>query len=242
MTDRHSTTRRELLRTAAAGSTAALGVATLGSASAHPERDPVLLVHGYMDTGETPWWDVVTGYLEDVGYDRNDVHVLSLGDIPGTTTDSPSEYGEVVARELERIAGEAGRPVDVVGHSMGGLDTRWAVEKEGAADYVDDLVTLGTPHQGTYVAYVGIVTPGGRDMIPGSTLMDELNHDGLAPGVEYTAVWSHLDELIVPNSYAAIPEYMFQAAAGRNVNSGYQEHIQLVYDRSVFDQYVGYLD
>jgi len=125
---------------------------------------------------------------------------------------------------------------------MGGLDARWAIEKEGAADYVDDLVTLGSPHQGTYVSYVGLVTAGGRDMIPRSTMMDELNDDGLADGVEYTAVWSHIDELIVPGSYASIPEYMFQDAAGRNVNSGYQEHVQLVADRHVFDQYVQYLD
>lgn len=237
-----TTTRRGLLRATATGGTALLGAASLGGASAGASRDPVLLVHGYMDTGETPWWDVHRKFLRDAGYDREEIHVLSLGDIPGTTTDSPSEYGEVVARELDRIAGEAGGPVDVVAHSMGGLDTRWAVEKEGAADRVDDLITLGTPHQGTYVAYVGIATEGGRDMIPGSTLLGELNDDGLARGVDYTAVWSHADELIAPSSYASIPEYMFWDAEGRNVNSGYQEHIQLLFDRRVFDQYVEFLD
>ena len=235
--DTSATTRRGLLRSAAGGGTALLGAATLGSASARTDRDPVLLVNGYMDTGETPWWDVHVNYLQDVGYDREEIHVLSLGDIPGTTTDSPSEYGEVVARELDRIAAEQGGPVDVVAHSMGGLDTRWAVEMEGAADRVDDLVTLGTPHQGTYVAYVGIGTEGGRDMIAGSTLLDELNDDGLAPGVDYTAVWSHADELISPSSYASIPEYILADAQGRNINSGYQEHIQLIFDR-----YVRYLD
>jgi len=150
--------------------------------------------------------------------------------------------GEAVAREIERVADDSGGPVDLITHSMGGLDARWAIKKVGAADYVDDLVTLGSPHQGTYVSYVGLVTAGGRDMIPRSTMMDELNDDGLADGVEYTAVWSHIDELIVPSSYASIPEYMFQDAAGRNVNSGYQEHVQLVVDRHVFDQYVQYLD
>jgi triacylglycerol lipase len=124
---------------------------------------------------------------------------------------------------------------------MGGLDTRWAIEKEDAADHVDDLVTLGSPHQGTYVAYVGVLTEGGRDMIPGSTLLEELNQDGLASGVDYTAVWSNADELIAPSPYASIPEYMLSDATGRNINSGIQEHIQLLVDRSVFDQYIGYL-
>lgn len=241
VTSSNDTTRRGVLRSTAAGGAAVLGVGSLGSVGAGSARDHVVLVHGYMDTGDTPWWDVVATYLRDEGYDAAEIHQMSLGDVPGTTFESPSEYGEVVAREIERVSGESGGPIDLITHSMGGLDARWAIEKEGAADCVDDLVTLGTPHQGTYVSYVGIATPGGRDMIPGSTLLDELNDDGLADGVEYTAVWSHLDELIAPSSYAKIPEYMFQDADGRNVNSGYQEHIQLVFDRSVFEQYVQYL-
>ncbi|WP_254830838.1 esterase/lipase family protein [Haloglomus salinum] len=236
-----SGTRRALLRSATAGTAAALGLPALGSAAAGEDRDSVVLLHGYMDTGDTPWWDVLTGYLEDDGYDADEIHQMSLGDIPGTTTDSPSDYGEVVARELERISDEEGGPVDVIAHSMGGLDTRWAIEKEGAAAHVDDLVTLGSPHQGTYVAYVGVLTEGGRDMIPGSTLLEELNQDGLASGVSYTAVWSHADELIAPSPYASIPEYMLTDATGRNINSGIQEHIQLLVDRSVFDQYIGHL-
>ncbi len=235
------TTRRQVLRSAAAGTTAAFGVGAVGSAAAESDRDHVVLLHGYMDTGDTPWWDVIAGYLDDVGYEPHEIHRLSLGEIPGTTTDSPADYGEAVARAFDRIASESGGPVDVVAHSMGGLDSRWAIEKEGVADRVDDLVTLGTPHRGTHAAILGVLTEGGRDMFPGSTLIEELNEDGLAPGVNYTAVWSYIDELIVPSRYATIPEYMFTDATGRNINSGYQEHIQLVYDRSVFDQYVGYL-
>lgn len=79
-------------------------------------------------------------------------------------------------------------------------------------------------------------------MIPGSTLLDELNDDGLAPGVDYIAVWSHVDELIAPSSYASIPECVLSARQGRNRNSGYQDHVQLLFDRRVFDQYVRFLD
>lgn len=241
MNARETLTRRAVIRSAAGGATAVLGTGVTGSAAAQSDRDHVVLIHGYMDTGETPWWRVIAGYLEDEGYDPGEIHQLSLGDIPGTTTDSPADYGPEVAREFDRIAGESGGPVDVIAHSMGGLDSRWAIEKEGATDSVDQLVTLGTPHQGTNAAYLGILTEGGRDMIPESTLIEELNEDGLSAGVDYTAVWSHIDELVLPSRYASIPEYMFEDADGRNINSGYQEHIQLVYDRSVFDQYARYL-
>ena len=95
--DDPSPTRRSFLGRAAAGVGAgALGLAATGTASATggdgsatpPGDEPILLVHGYMDTGETPWWDVLTGYLVDVGYERERISVIDLGAIPGTTTDS----------------------------------------------------------------------------------------------------------------------------------------------------------
>ncbi|WP_227355042.1 lipase family alpha/beta hydrolase [Haladaptatus salinisoli] len=240
-----TSTRRSFLRKSALGGSA-LGVAAVGAASATetpPGSEPVLLVHGYGDTGETPWWDVVRGYLVDVGYSPDDVYVLSLGDVPGTTTDSPAEYADAVGERLKAISEAHGSRVDIVAHSMGGLDSRWCVEKQGGARYVDDLVTLGTPHQGTYAAYLGLLTEGGRDMLPGSTFVERLNDGTLAEGVNYTALWSSADELIVPSEYARLPSPEFSSVdAARNMNTGYQEHIQLVYDRAVFDRYYRLLD
>ncbi|WP_227375960.1 esterase/lipase family protein [Haladaptatus halobius] len=240
-----TSTRRSFLRKTALGGSA-LGVAAVGSASAAetpPGSEPVLLVHGYMDTGETSWWEVVRDYLVDVGYSADDIYVLSLGDVPGTTTDSPTEYADAVGQRLKTIGEAHGSPVDIVAHSMGGLDSRWCIEKQDGAQYVDDLVTLGTPHQGTYAAYLGILTEGGRDMIPGSTFLERLNDGTLAEGVNYTALWSTADELIVPSEYASLPSPEFSSVdVARNINSGYQEHIQLVHDRAVFDQYYRLLD
>lgn len=253
MTDGSSTTtRRSVLRGALGGVGAgALGIAATGTASATgdsgstgpPGDEPVLLVHGYVDTGETPWWDVVTRYLVDAGYSRDRISVLSLGEIPGTTTDSPRTYADAVGDRLAAMAEEFESEVDVVAHSMGGLDSRWCVEEQAGAQYVDDLVTLGTPHQGTYAAYLGSLTPGGRDMIPGSEFLTELNDGTLAEGVDYHAYWSHADELVVPSEYAKLPApERDSVAVARNDETGFQEHVQLVYDRTVFEQYVEYLD
>lgn len=247
-----SSTRRSFLRRSVAGIGAgALGLGAVGTASAGgssgsgspPGGEPVLLVHGYMDTGDTPWWDVVTGYLLDVGYSRDRISVLSLGEVPGTTTDSPRKYADAVGDRLESMYDEHGSEVDIVAHSMGGLDSRWCVEKQDGAGYVDDLITLGTPHQGTYAAYLGYLTPGGRDMVPGSEFLEELNDGTLAEGLDYHAYWSHADELIDPSRYAKLPAPERDSVEmARNENTGYQEHIQLVFDRTVFDQYYGFLD
>lgn len=238
-------TRRRFLRSVSVGDTT-LGVPAIGSVAAtetRPGSEPVLLVHGYGDTGETPWWDVVTGYLTDVGYPEEEIYVVNLGGLPGTTTDSPTEYADVVGYRLKTISERHESRVDVIAHSMGGLDSRWCIEKQGGAQYVDDLITLGTPHQGTYASYLGILTEGGRDMIPGSTFLEELDDGTLAKGVAYTALWSSIDELIDPSTYAKLPTAEASSVdVARNTNSGYQEHIQLVYDREVFDRYYEYLD
>lgn len=169
-------TRRSVLRGAAATGATAVGLSTVGAAAAEgpPGDEPVLLVNGYGDTEDTPWWPVLESYFADVGYAEEDVHRLDIGDIPGTTVDSPTEYADLVKQRLAAISDDYGSDVDIVAHSMGGLDSRWAIEKQGAARYVDDLVTLGTPHQGTYAAYLGVLTEGGRNMIPGSDFLTEL--------------------------------------------------------------------
>lgn len=239
-------TRRSVLRGALGTGVAALGLSTVGTAAAGdgpPGAEPILLVNGYADIEDTPWWDVLESYFRDVGYTDDEVHRADLGDVPGTTVDSPTEYAEVVEDRLAAISGEYGGEVDVVAHSMGGLDSRWAIEKLGAAQYVDDLVTLGTPHQGTYVAYLGALTDGGRDMIPGSEFLAALNDGRLAESVNYRALWSSADELIDPDEYAKLPDP--EAASvdvARSDNSGYQEHVQLVADRDVFEQYYRFLD
>lgn len=246
MTENQPRTRRSVLKGAATTGAATLGLSAVGTASANdilPGDEPVLLVNGYSDTEDTPWWDVLESYFREAGYPDEAIHRADLGDVPGTTVDSPKEYAKVVKRRLEAISNEHRSEVDVVAHSMGGLDSRWAIEKMDAAQYVDDLVTLGTPHQGTYVAYLGALSDGGRNMTPGSEFLEALNDGTLADGVDYLALWSSADELIDPDEYAKLPDPEAESVdVARSENSGYQEHIQLVYDRGVFEQYYPFLD
>jgi triacylglycerol lipase len=59
------------------------------------------------------------------------------------------------AAELAAFVGEIEAPrVNVVAHSMGGLDARYAISKLGLGKKVAALVTVGTPHRGTPLADV----------------------------------------------------------------------------------------
>jgi pimeloyl-ACP methyl ester carboxylesterase len=57
------------------------------------------------------------------------------------------------ARQLrEQILRETGGPVNLVAHSMGGLDCRYLITHLGLADRVRSLTTVCSPHRGTYLA------------------------------------------------------------------------------------------
>jgi triacylglycerol lipase len=55
----------------------------------------------------------------------------------------------------EQVRALPDRRVNLIAHSMGGLDARYAIAKLGLADRVRSLTTLGTPHRGTPLADLG---------------------------------------------------------------------------------------
>jgi triacylglycerol lipase len=56
------------------------------------------------------------------------------------------------ARQLrEQILKWTDEPVNVIAHSMGGLDARYLIAHLGMADRVRSLTTIATPHRGTYL-------------------------------------------------------------------------------------------
>ena len=64
----------------------------------------------------------------------------------------------IAARAAELAAFVSALPagrVNLVAHSMGGLDARYAISRLGLADRVASVVTVGTPHLGTPLADMG---------------------------------------------------------------------------------------
>lgn len=177
---------------------------------------PLLLVHGYMDQASSSWWDDLEDELLEHGYtgeiERADLSSGSMFSwmpgadaVPGTTVSSPEQYASELADQVDALYDEYDAPVNIIAHSMGGLDARWYIEEEKGNEKVDTLVTVGTPHQGTRYSYLGLHTGGGRAMRPGSSFLEELNDDGIAEDVEYTAVWTPKDEVIRPPENATLP-------------------------------------
>lgn len=91
--------------------------------------------------------------------------------------------------------------VDLVAHSLGGLVSRQAILDHGAP--VADLVTLGTPHGGTWAARYGN-TSILRELRPDGPRITRLQSTPLPSAVRATALWSRADILIVPGENARL--------------------------------------
>lgn len=60
--------------------------------------------------------------------------------------------------QLRKKAGMRSMPIYLVAHSAGGLVARYYIQRLGGFHYCQALITLGTPHRGTWVAILGFMT------------------------------------------------------------------------------------
>ena len=95
-----------------------------------------------------------------------------------------------------KIAAE--RKLDLVGFSMGGLVSRYYLQRLGGLQQVQHFVTLATPHHGTVMAWLGRNT-GCQQMRPNSPFLQDLNRDlETLNQIQFTSIWTPLDLMILP--------------------------------------------
>jgi triacylglycerol lipase len=130
----------------------------------------------------------------------------------------------LLSEEVERIVEETGfERIHVIGHSLGGLIGRYYVTRLGGDARVHTLVTLGTPHAGTYAAYA-VPTRLMQQMRPGSGLARELDRPVRGCRTRFIAYWSDSDLAIVPQSSGALRHRDLRA---RNVRLHGAGHLTL---------------
>jgi pimeloyl-ACP methyl ester carboxylesterase len=126
-------------------------------------------------------------------------------------------YARVVEAAVRRVEAATGVPPLVVAHSMGGLAARaWlrAHAADGAAQRVAGILTIGTPHRGTWLAALGL-SPNARQMRQGSPWMRELDAAGTAPqAARFACWWSDCDQIVFPPPTAVLPGAQARALAG----------------------------
>jgi len=104
---------------------------------------PLLLVHGvfFRDIRYFNYWGRIPNELEDNGA------TIFYGNQQSAA--SVASCGAELAERIKQIVKETGcEKVNIIAHSKGGLDSRYAISKCGMAPYVASLTTINTPHRG----------------------------------------------------------------------------------------------
>ncbi|MCK6527808.1 alpha/beta fold hydrolase [Myxococcota bacterium] len=199
----------------------------------HAEGETVLLIHGFWQAR------VVMNTLERrLRADGFRVISFDLGGVLWNFNARGIPYlAQKIHKKLERLRdrGDFGR-LHVVGHSKGGLIGKHLVARAGGDQYVRSLITLGTPHYGTPLAYVGTLLTGVLatsvwQMWPNSSFIQDLNATPFPSRVRLVSIYSTQDLLCPPSSAIVRPR---PGEDVRNVLVKGLGHMDLVEDPWVY--------
>lgn len=104
---------------------------------------PLLMVHGvfFRDFRYFNYWGRVLAELEKNGA------TVFYGNHESAS--SVADSGQELSERIQEIVRTTGcEKVNIIAHSKGGLDCRYAISTSEAAPYVASLTTINTPHQG----------------------------------------------------------------------------------------------
>ncbi|MEU5974641.1 alpha/beta fold hydrolase [Streptomyces sp. NPDC047315] len=208
--------------------------AALSCPTTYPDttREPVLLLHGTGTNAEENWGWNYTPALRDRGYDvcTVDLPLWALGDIQDAT--------QYVVNAIQHIHTATGRKVDVIGHSQGNLEMRWAAKWwPSVQNAVDDMVLVGNPGHGIIAESVVCVLPcatAGTQFSAGSNFLEALNGGDETPGpITYTSIYSRGDAVVQPFT-TAIQEGATNIAVQDICPGRVVGHIGLLFDSVTF--------
>ena len=158
--------------------------------------NPVLLVHGIYDTVSK--FKRMSAYLTNLDWS---VHSLNL-----TPNNGDGHLEKLAHQVADYIVDNFPRQqfIDLVGFSMGGLVTRYYLQRLGGMDRVQRYINISTPNNGTLTAY-SLQRPAILQMRPNSAFIRNLNQDlERLEQINLTVMWTPFDLMIVPANSSRI--------------------------------------
>jgi triacylglycerol lipase len=154
------------------------------------EQNPVLLVHGINDTGAV--FNKMASYLRQQG-----LSVYTVDLVPNNGTEVLDKLAQQVANYIAATFAPE-QPLDIVGFSMGGIVSRFYIQRLGGINRVRRFITISSPHKGTIIAY-GTWLAGAVQMRPNSDFLNDLNSDvEMLKNLNFTSIWTPYDLMIIP--------------------------------------------
>jgi len=186
-----------------------------GASRANP---PILLVHGLYHNASA--WVLYRKWLKEAGF----TNVFCYSYFSFNT-----HFDALVDKLENRVAAlEAAcpgiKPV-LLGHSLGGLVIRAWLARNGNQSRVLGVVTLGSPHQGSKLAGLGIGSLC-RSIVFRSPLIRRIESEDVQPAIPCYSLSSALDNMVLPQEGLHI-----RNPAWREERTPLVSHIGMLYHR-----------
>jgi triacylglycerol lipase len=184
------------------------------------DRNPILLVHGLMDTSYK--MRKISSHLHHLGW-----QVLDIDLMPNNGDSKLEVLAKQVADSIDRTF-SPDQPIDLLGFSMGGLVSRYYLQRLGGIDRVQRFISISAPNNGTIAAQFS-VRPGCMQMRPNSQFMTDLNSDiDRLKSLNFTSLWTPFDMIILPPSSS-------QIGIGTEISMPVVAHPLMVADRRILN-------
>ncbi len=190
------------------------------SAIANPQtsRRGVVFVHGFISNRGmwTPW-------LAQLKQQQRAFAAVNLEPVLGSIDDYPA----IIEQAVQQVTQATGLPPLLVCHSMGGLAARaWLQAADGNDARVRHVITVGTPHHGTWIG-LSRVPPNMKQMKIGSDWLKQLaSQEPPQRYQRFTCFYSNCDNIVFPTLTATLP-----GADNRHVPG--EAHVVMLFNQSV---------
>jgi pimeloyl-ACP methyl ester carboxylesterase len=163
----------------------------------HASKAPILLVPGTtVNATEFAWnWEPA---LTAQGWPYCTI------DLPGNGMGDIQIAGEYLTYAIRTMYAQAGRKIDIVGHSQGGMVPRWALRFwPDTRSMVAEVIGMSPSNHGTIDAQALCAlscAPGIWQQRNNAKFIAALNSiQETFPGIAYTSIYTYSDEVVVPN-------------------------------------------
>ncbi len=136
-------------------------------------QNPILFLHGW--TGTEHIWYTMTERFKNDGWNDTTLFAYTFNNTWDSSEQANINNAQQIEGWVDQILNQTGAErVDLVGHSMGGLSSRYYIKFLGGINKVDDYVCMGSPQHA--------ITGASGVFQPNNTFIFNLNEGDETPG------------------------------------------------------------
>src|SRR5436190_5312147 len=142
---------------------------------------------------------------------------------------SIDHYADIVDAAVQRVVAATGQAPVLVAHSMGGLAVRAWLDAHQGDDRVHHVITIGTPHHGTFLGRFAHTTNSRQMQLKSEWQRQLAAREPVERLARFTCFYGHCDNIVFPASMATL-------SGADNRHIARCAHVQMAHHEDVFSE------